>query len=73
MPISTQISLIPDTDVTLRPTMGHHAQAAFLSLMYAGNPETENTLKSDGLVPVQMSSIQKKKCLMQRCSEPSTA
>ena len=33
MPISTQISLIPETDVTLRPTMGHHAHAAFLSIL----------------------------------------
>ena len=33
MPISTLISLIPETDVTLRPTMGHHAHAAFLSIM----------------------------------------
>ena len=32
MPISTLISLIPETDVTLRPTMGHHAHAAFLDL-----------------------------------------
>ena len=34
MPISTLISLIPETDVTLRPTMGHHAHAAFLSRLY---------------------------------------
>ena len=33
MPISTLISLIPETDVTLRPTMGHHAHAAFLNLI----------------------------------------
>ena len=39
MPISTQISLIPETDVTLRPTMGHHAHAAFLSLLREGNPD----------------------------------
>ena len=39
MPISTQISLIPETDVTLRPTMGHHAHAAFLSILKKSNPE----------------------------------
>lgn len=39
MPISTQISLIPETDVTLRPTMGHHAHAAFLSILKESNPE----------------------------------
>ena len=38
MPISTQISLIPETDVTLRPTMGHHAHAAFLSILKKSNP-----------------------------------
>lgn len=44
MPISTQISLIPETDVTLRPTMGHHAHAAFLSLLRAGNHEIADKL-----------------------------
>ena len=39
MPISTLISLIPKTDVTLRPTMGHHAHAAFLSILKKSNPE----------------------------------
>ena len=39
MPISTLISLIPKTDVTLRPTMGHHAHAAFLSILKQSNPE----------------------------------
>ena len=39
MPISTQLSLIPETDVTLRPTMGHHAHAAFLSILKKSNPE----------------------------------
>ena len=39
MPFSTVLSLIPETDVTLRPTMGHHAHAAFLSLLRIGNPE----------------------------------
>ena len=38
MPISAVIHLIPPEDVTLRPTMGHHAHAAFLSLLRAGNP-----------------------------------
>ena len=39
MPISTLISLIPETDVTLRPTMGPHAHAAFLSILKQSNPE----------------------------------
>ena len=39
MPISTLISLIPEIDVTLRPTMGHHAHAAFLSILKQSNPE----------------------------------
>ena len=39
MPISTQISLIPETDVTLRPTMGHHAHAAFLSILKESDPK----------------------------------
>ncbi|RKU25648.1 CRISPR-associated endoribonuclease Cas6 [Candidatus Poribacteria bacterium] len=39
MPISTHISLIPETDVTLRPTMGHHAHAAFLSILKESTPE----------------------------------
>ena len=46
MPISTQISLIPETDVTLRPTMGHHAHAAFLSLLREGNPEIAEKIHS---------------------------
>ena len=37
MPISAVIYLIPPEDVTLRPTMGHHAHAAFLSLLRMGN------------------------------------
>lgn len=44
MPISTQISLIPETDVTLRPTMGHHAHAAFLSIMRESDPNLAETL-----------------------------
>ena len=39
MPISTVIHLIPPEDVTLRPTMGHHAHAAFLSLLRMSNAE----------------------------------
>lgn len=39
MPISTVIHLIPPEDVTLRPTMGHHAHAVFLSLLRMSNPE----------------------------------
>lgn len=44
MPISTLISLIPETDVRLRPTMGHHAHAAFLSIMRETNPEVAKDL-----------------------------
>ncbi len=44
MPISTQISLVPETDVTLRPTMGHHAHAAFLSILKKSNPEVAEAL-----------------------------
>ena len=39
MPISTVIHLIPPKDIKLRPTMGHHAHAAFLSLLQMSNPE----------------------------------
>ena len=38
MPISAVIYLIPPEDVTLRPTMGHHAHAAFLSLLRNEQP-----------------------------------
>ena len=44
MPISTHISLIPETDVTLRPTMGHHAHAAFLTILRETDPELAETL-----------------------------
>ncbi len=44
MPISTVLSLIPETDVTLRPTMGHHAHAAFLSIMRETNRELAEEL-----------------------------
>ncbi len=44
MPISTHISLLPETDVTLRPTMGHHAHAAFLAIMRESNPEIAEKL-----------------------------
>ena len=44
MPISTQISLIPETDVTLRPTMGHYAHAAFLAIIRESNPDIAETL-----------------------------
>lgn len=44
MPISTLISLIPETDVTLRPTMGHHAHAAFLKILRKSNPDLAETL-----------------------------
>ena len=44
MPISTLISLIPETDVTLRPTMGHHAHAAFLAILRESTPDLAETL-----------------------------
>ena len=44
MPISTLISLIPETDVTLRPTMGHHAHAAFLAILRDSDPDLVETL-----------------------------
>ena len=44
MPISTLISLIPETDVTLRPTMGHHAHAAFLAILRESDPDLTETL-----------------------------
>ena len=37
MPISAVIHLSPPEDATLRPTMGHHAHAVFLSLLGIGN------------------------------------
>ena len=39
MPISAVIHLSPPEDTTLRPTMGHHAHAVFLSLLRIGNPK----------------------------------
>ena len=39
MPISTVIHLSPPEDVTLRPTMGHHAHAVFFTLLRIGNPK----------------------------------
>lgn len=44
MPISTHISLVSETDVTLRPTMGHHAHAAFLSILRETDPDLTETL-----------------------------
>ena len=44
MPISTLISLIPETDVTLRPTMGHHAHAAFLAILRESDPDIAEAL-----------------------------
>ena len=44
MPISTLVSLIPETDVSLRPTMGHHAHAALLALIKESDPKLANTL-----------------------------
>lgn len=39
MPISAVIHLSPPEDAILRPTMGHHAHAVFLSLLRMGNPK----------------------------------
>ena len=44
MPISTVIYLISSADVMLRPTMGHHAHAALLSLLRMSNPEKAEEL-----------------------------
>lgn len=44
MPISTLISLIPETDVALRPTMGHHAHAAFLAIVREADPAVAGNL-----------------------------
>lgn len=44
MPISTLISLIPQTDVALRPTMGHHAYAAFLAIIQESDPTLSEKL-----------------------------
>ncbi len=44
MPISTLISLIPETNVKLRPTMGHHAHAAFLSILRETNRKVAEDL-----------------------------
>ena len=39
MPISAVIHLSPPEDVTLHPTMGHHAHAVFLSLLRTSKPK----------------------------------
>ena len=39
MPISTVLRLMSSEDVTLRPTMGHQAHGAFLSLLEMSDPE----------------------------------
>ena len=58
MPISTLISLIPENDVALRPTMGHHAHAAFLSIMRETNPEVaENLHTSSAQKPFTVSPL----------------
>ena len=44
MPISTLISLVPETDVVLRPTMGHHAHAAFLAIIRESDPKLAEAL-----------------------------
>ena len=58
MPISTLISLIPETDVTLRPTMGHHAHAAFLDLIRQSNPDISKKLHAQSaLKPFTVSPL----------------
>ena len=58
MPISAVIHLIPPEDVTLRPTMGHHAHAAFLSLLRTGNPEkAEEIHAASGQKPFTVSPL----------------
>ena len=58
MPISAVLSLSPETDVTLRPTMGHHAHAAFLSLLRIGNPEkAQDVHESPGQKPFTVSPL----------------
>ena len=58
MPISTVIYLIPPEDVTLRPTMGHHAHAAFLSLLRMSNPEkAEEVHTASGQKPFTVSPL----------------
>lgn len=58
MPISTVTHLIPSEDVTLRPTMGHHAHAAFLSLLQIGNPEkAEEVHAASGQRPFTVSPL----------------
>ena len=44
MPISAVIYLSPSEDVTLRPTMGHHAHDVFLTLLRMGNPKQAEEL-----------------------------
>ncbi|MDP6598720.1 MAG: CRISPR-associated endoribonuclease Cas6 [Candidatus Poribacteria bacterium] len=44
MPISAVLYLMPMENVRIRPTMGHHAHAAFLSLLQLGNPERAEQL-----------------------------
>ena len=58
MPISTLISLIPETDVTLRPTMGHHAHAAFLDIIRQSNPDISKKLHAQSaLKPFTVSPL----------------
>ena len=58
MPISTVIYLIPPEDITLRPTMGHHAHAAFLSLLRMSNPEkAEEIHAASGQKPFTVSPL----------------
>ena len=44
MPISAVLHLIPTEDVRLRPTMGHHAHAAFLAIIRESDPALAETL-----------------------------
>ncbi len=61
MPISTVLSLIPQTDAALRPTMGHHAHAAFLSILKQTNPELATALHAQtSQKPFTVSPLQAK-------------
>ena len=58
MPISTLISLIPETDVTLRPTMGHQVHAALLAILRESDPRLAETLHAPStLKPFTVSPI----------------
>ena len=58
MPISVVIHLSPPENVTLRPTMGHHAHAVFLSLLRIGSPKkAEEVHAESGQKPFTVSPL----------------